>query len=173
MYNYTILKEGDVLFTFKKGNLFSKLIWKFSKKSESDPKISHSLLYLGDNIIIESTMLKGVDINVLKHYNEKKYLVKAKRIKGLTKSELRGLKRYAIDKVDELDYSYMQLVFLIFKKIFKLKKVKDFSEDEVMCSEFITDCFKFIDKNVCNEMDSSNISPLDLYNDKLFSEVII
>lgn len=163
---YLSLLPGDVLLTFNKQNILSKLIWKFTKR-ENSPEISHSILYLGNEEIIESTIFTGVMIKNVKSINLKKYDIYIRRpigefnvdilIESIRKNA--GIKHYAIK----------QIFSIFFRRIFNIPKQEDVDMGGVTCSELIAEEFRKIGIDLVPGIISADINPLDLY----YSEKLI
>jgi len=154
------LVRGDILLTFKANNFFSELIYLFSRKKKDDPRISHALIYLGGQIAIESSF-HGVQVINLKKYSPKKYIIHAVRIKNLDIDS--GLD-YAFDNIGA-SYSWMQLIWILIKTIFKIKSSIDVSSSEVVCSEFVSQYAEAGGVKLSDEI-SAETSPLEIYSSK-------
>lgn len=165
-YQYiSLLEPCDVLFTFKKGNWFSKLIWWFSKfrnkEIKNEPQISHTAMYLRDGLIIESTF-EGVNIKNIKHFNYNFYDVYIGRCLDTFDKEL--MIKDAYENAGMISYSFKQLFALMFKKIFQLAHIRDVDEKGMHCSEFIASMFKKQDIIFATDLEPHETSPLDIYD---------
>lgn len=133
-YKYgSYLEKGSIVLTFNKRNLFSKLIYLFSRKKETDPKVSHAMVHLGNGFIIEASFYKGVKLNHIKNYSERRYIIYVCKIAGL---DINKAFEYAVDSLDA-PYAYLQILVLFFKRVFKLRTAKDMQKNSQICSEFV------------------------------------
>ena len=159
------LNRGDILLTFKANNFFSELIYLFSRKKKDDPRISHALIYLGGPIAIESSF-HGVQVVNLKKYSSKKYIIHAVRIRGLNIDY--GLD-YAFDNIG-VSYSWLQLLWILIKRVFKIKSAVDVSSGQV-CSEFVSNYSLAGGVKLDDEI-SAETSPLDIYSSQKVEKII-
>lgn len=161
------LKPADIIFTFNKDSFFSKLIWLVSKfkknKDFKKPKISHVLLYLGNNLIIESSF-GGVAIKNIKAF-KKKYKIYIGRC--INNFDVDNLKQSCIEQAGITKYAYLQIIIIAIKKLFRLHKVGDFQKDAVHCSEFIAAEFKKVNVDLVPQLHPAETSPLDIYNSNI------
>ncbi len=156
--------SGDIIFTFNKKNFVSYIIWNFSKLNQLKLKVSHVALYLGDGLIAESTVGKGVRIESIDKYKDPKYIVRVGRCKDYVNAEV--LIEYCKSK-NRIKYAYFQLLVIILKKIFKFK-VGDIQEDAMICSEFIVNAYKAVHIELISNKCAANTSPVDiLHSDKI------
>jgi hypothetical protein len=163
------LQIGDIGFTFKRGNIFSKLVYLVSvwkKNTKTSTKISHCFVYMGDGLIAESSF-HGVGIFNLKKYGDK-YDIYFKRVdKILTPQEQQTLWMHAAEQAGITKYSYVQLLSFLFGKIFNVT-MKDYSKVDKVCSEFVSEAYRKIDVQFTTNNLPSNDTPLDIFeSDKL------
>lgn len=159
------LTRGDILLTFKANNFFSELIYLFSRKTKEDPRISHALVYLGGPIAIEASF-HGVQVINLKKYSSKKYIIHAVKIRGLNIDA--GLD-YAFDHIGA-SYSWLQLGWILIKKIFKIKTKIDVSSTAQVCSEFVCNYALAGGVQLTDEI-SAESSPIDIYDSQKVERV--
>lgn len=159
------LSRGDVLLTFKANNFFSELIYLFSRKTKEDPRISHALIYLGGKIAIESSF-KGVQVINLKKYSKNKYIIHAVRIKDI---DIDAGLDYAFEHIGA-SYSWLQLGWILLKRIFKFNHKIDVSSSEFVCSEFVSEYASAGKVQLSNEI-SAESSPIDIYSSEKVEKV--
>ena len=116
-------------------------------------------------------MFHGVKLGVLKHYNEKDYDVKINRIPELTEDKFEVLYASCLMEVDIQKYSYMQILLDLLKIIFKLDRVKDYSEKSSVCNEFIIDRFNFVNLQIMPGRDSADTTPIETYKSKIWTKI--
>jgi len=151
----------SIIFTFKKRSWFSKLVWYFSKIDTTlaeKRKVSHLALYIGDNMIAESSF-GGVAIRNIKKFNTGKYDVYIGRC--LLPHECDKIVSYCNESAGLIDYSYLQLFAIMFKKIFRLPNIGDVDKEGMMCVEFILNAFIAGGVNLFKS--PAEVTPLDLF----------
>ena len=136
------LEEGDIIVTFHKKNFISRAIAYFTTKygKISKYKACHVHLYLFKNLIIEASS-NGVDIRTLKGYGPTGFNLYVCRYKNMNPELLDKLAEAAMLRAGE-KYSYFQLIVMMFKYLFKIKKTKDASQKAMMCSECVAQLFE-------------------------------
>lgn len=132
------IEVGDLIFTFKRGNLFSRLIWFFGG-APPQLKVSHVAIYIGEGLIAEMSF-GGLGITGLRKYSVNKYVVHIGRIKIEydVDSVIAGIK----EQVGARKYSYIQIGIILLKKLFGLHVKNDVDGDSAMCSEFIVEILR-------------------------------
>lgn len=163
------LQPGDILFTFKKHNILSKIIWKLTRKPDEDLKVSHNVIYLGDDLIVEATHI-GVMIKNVKVYSEGHYIIHTGRIKNshtpANQKKLETVIQYGKNASGLIEYSILPIFLLMLKKVFTEMKLpgKDFDKgmhcSEITCKAFEAGGIK-LSKRQC-----WMTSPLDVYHSK-------
>jgi len=161
------VQPGDILFSYKKGNKFSKLIWKMSKWDsdlENEPTISHTFIYIGDDLVAEATIGYGSIIRSIFHYNPKTYVL----YRGYLNTGFDGVKliKLAKEYSAELGYSYFTLIWLFFKRLFSIGKTVD-EIAAVTCSEFVSMLFEEVGVSLVPGKNASEVSPLEIFNSHL------
>ena len=131
------LQPGDILLTFNKTNIFSSAITTISQGD-----YSHGLVYLGDNLVIESTLNSennGVHINSLSKYLEGNHDLEVLRLKDQNK-----VAPFVLDLRSKLGLKYSKLQLLVLAKYFILRffGVNIKSNIDVNISEYV--CFELI-----------------------------
>jgi len=168
-----ILCPCDIIFTFDKTSWLSNLIWKlslrnkFSKPLIKKEKMSHTLLYLGDGLILDTDIM-GVSIKTWKRYASPKYKIHIGRV--VSPFDKKTVIEAAKDMAGMKTYAFKQLFFLLMKKIFNLYQDKDV-DDGVTCSEAISSCFQIAGISFDSSISTANISPLDIYNSKIIEKI--
>jgi hypothetical protein len=165
------LKIGDIGFTYEKRSVISRLIYAVMIWKEKRPayKLSHTLIYTGNGYIVEADF-QGIVCNSLRKYDNDQYEIHFKRCVDLEDDQRTELLGYLNEllNVEKPTYSYMQLVLLFFKKLFNLKRVGDFSENQIICSELVFDAFMHVGSPLIVQyvegMDGAELTPLDIYN---------
>ena len=162
----TKLQLGDVGFSFNRRNILSRLIhlisfWRTNYKPSK--KVSHAFIYMGDGLIAEAST-HGIAIVSLKKYHSKKYDVYFKCYSDmLSEAEKQTLWMHAADQAGLTKYSYRQLFILFISKVFNIK-FKDYSKYDKICSEYVSDAYRYIGVRLTDNEESSNDTPLDLFN---------
>ena len=110
------LEIGDIIFTFKKGNLFSKLIYAFSiwKKNTKNttPKISHALVYIGNGLICEASF-GGIEISSILKYDNAKYSVEYQRlINNIDEKQKQMILDYCYEIIGKIKYWHDKFIVL-------------------------------------------------------------
>ena len=136
------LQEGDIIVTYNKKNFVSRAIGYFVSKfgKVSEYRACHVHLYLFDKWIVESSN-KGVKIRELKGYSPEGFRLYISRYKYMDKDLLDKLTRAAIARVGQR-YAFFQLVVIMFKYVFGLKRTLDVSKKALVCSELVCALFK-------------------------------
>ncbi|TXG82714.1 MAG: hypothetical protein E6R13_04590 [Spirochaetes bacterium] len=133
------LQPGDILLTFNRTNILSSAITTISQGD-----YSHGLVYLGDNLVIESTLNSennGVHINSLSKYLEGKHDIEVLRLKDQSK-----VAPFVLDLKSKLGLKYSKLQLLVLAKYFilrffgvNIKSNIDVNILEYVCFELIAD----------------------------------
>jgi UDP-2,3-diacylglucosamine pyrophosphatase LpxH len=133
------LEPGDILLTFNTTNIFSALI---AAVSQGD--YSHGLVYLGDGLVIESTINSdkpGVNIDNLSKYLEGDHNIELLRLKDRSKVD-----PFISDLKSKLGVKYSKLQLLVSAGYFILKffgiKIRsniDVDPSKYVCFELIAD----------------------------------
>lgn len=167
------LKIGDIGFSFNKTKLISRLIYLVSIKNKhlKKPKkqLSHSFIYLGNNLIAEATFTGVIIVNIRKYINSKYDIEFQTPVKHLTASEQDKIFEFAADHAGLTQYSFGQLFVILFNKWFKTRRY-DFSQKEMMCSEFVCDAYEYINRVLVNN-DSSMTDPIELYESEEIRDI--
>jgi len=161
-----LLKDSDILLIYKKKNIISRFIVYFQetffKKIKSKYKASHALIYLGNGITIEATFI-GVVIKQLQEYKKEDVLLYIARYKGMNDEIHRKILESAVKREGE-HYSYKQLLLLLIKYLFKLKRVGDADKKAVVCTELVVN--SYIDGGVYLFPDivSAEVAPFNFFD---------
>lgn len=161
------IKPGDIILTFKRGSLFSGLIWLVSKLGRREyarkPRLSHCIIYLGGGLISDSSLAGGVTIKNVRAYARRYDLRLARyRGKGLDKKKL---VRYCTDSAGIIKYAYFQIVAIAFKRVFLRRDVKKDLDNKAMhCSEFVASAFLAQGIRLVEGKRPFMVSPLDIYS---------
>lgn len=163
-----MLKVGDILFSYNKCNPFSYIIWKISsllskiKKKGDIHRVSHTAIYIGEGKLIEASYF-GVKIDDADKYKASKYV----REYGRCTKNFDADKLVADSslKAGKVDYAYWQVVTILFKRIFNIKRpIDDVQDDAQTCSEFIAYEFKNVGVTLVPQKHPANVTPVDIYN---------
>jgi len=154
------LKNGDIVLTYNKKNLFSRLIAKCSKVKGNDFKASHAILVLSTDfgLMAESAFPGGVKIKKYHRYKKGKNVVYILRIKDFSNEQYQLLVKSAVEK-EGLKYSLLQVFALLIKYIFKVKAIGDVSKRAMVCSEYVSQIFKDSTMDLFPGFSSVNVSP--------------
>jgi hypothetical protein len=164
----SLLKKGDVLFTFNKTNCFSKIIWKFTGKKGELP-VSHVAIYLGDDLLAENTLgvtdesWGGVMIRNIAHYNKSNFVLQVGRVKKVFDVDV--LTESAEDDAGVVEYSFFQLIWAFFEKVFRFK-AKDVSLKASVCSEWVIDKFRLVGVDLVPGKMSADAEPREVLESK-------
>lgn len=161
------LKPGDIILTFKRGSLFSGLIWLVSRLGRRElalnPRLSHCIIYLGGGLISDSALAGGVTIKNVRAY-ARAYDLRLARYRGggLDKKKL---VRYCTDNAGIIKYAYLQIVAIAFKRVFLRRDVKKDLDNKAMhCSEFVASAFLAQGIRLVDRKRPFMVSPLDIYS---------
>lgn len=125
------IQPGDLLVTFNRGNLLSKLIWWLSKRPNT-PRASHIAFCLDKFEIVEATW-SGMRRGSYQKYSIGKYdIVVVRPVFDFDPYEAR---RWASHQVGRHGYGFLQLLALAIKRIFSLRSVGDWDKNGLICSE--------------------------------------
>jgi hypothetical protein len=170
----TKLQIGDIGFSFKKGNLFSRFIYAVSiwKKNLKKPekKMSHAFIYIGNGLIAESTFGGAIIVNVKKYLDEKHATEFQTPLEPLTDLEKQEVFKLCAEQVGIVKYGWGQLFVILFNKWFKLKQF-DFSLKQMHCSEFVANIYEKLNRKLINE-ESSMADPVSLYESEKIKDII-
>jgi len=170
--DYTdIIKPCDIFFTFRKGNLFSRLISKFSwldkkvtKKEKDYHAISHCGIYIGEGRFAEMG-LKGLHIDTNPIFNKDEFGFYIGRIVPNLNFDKDAMIKSIIEENSsgKTKYSYLQMVLLFFKKVIGILKWVGNPDKDATCSEKVS--LKFSERGVAvvPGMNYCDISPIDIY----------
>ena len=166
MLNREILQTGDLIFTYQ-NSLLNRLIKYFSSQ-DIDIKpdclnIAHVGMYIKETDNVFEAEQDNVKLNKAKKYDNKKYVLHYGRIENVIIDgyHLFKLEKFMSENIGH-KYSYLQLVFIMFKKIFNFKKVPDIEKGKYICSELICYTANYVWNKKLTD-DFSGTSPLDLY----------
>lgn len=155
-----LLEKGDIIFTYNRKNLLSRLIYWFSRKNSNDPEVSHVLIHIGGWVVIEASN-GGTKLNHIKKYTEKKYSVIVGYIDGADTTKLID---YALEQLDT-PYATLQLFWIVLKKWFKIGGASDIQPDALICSELVCRSAR-ASGVILGNGDSALQSPLELLKDR-------
>ena len=119
----------DIIIVYNKKSLLHRLI-----HGVTHYKAGHVALYLGDGIIIEAQST-GVKRKKWKSYKEGMKIYIGRYV-ALTELQQLKIRQSCMD-AENYKYSFGQLVAILIKYLFKLKRVPDVSKKQMICSEFI------------------------------------
>lgn len=156
-----LLKDGDIILTYRAKNLLHKIICYFTK-NESKYKAGHAELYLFENLFIEANG-KGVKIKKLPNYKKNKYKLYIIRYKKLTKNQMHKIIKSSMIHSGK-KYSFLQVLMYLFKYAFKLKRVRDVSRKMFVCSELVDAIYKEAGIELFPGISSVNVSPMMYFN---------
>lgn len=160
-YGYAdLLQKGDILFTYNRKNLLSRLIYWFSRKNPNDPEVSHALIHIGGWIVIEASR-GGTQLAHIKKYTEKKYNVIVGYIDGVDTTKMVD---YALDQLDT-PYATWQLFWIVLKKWFRIGGASDIQPDALICSELVSKS-AMASGVILGNGESALQSPLELLQDR-------
>lgn len=167
---YKYMDVCDIILTYRKNNIFSMLISLLSKiginiKDKKVPiqNLSHSAIYMGEKRVAEM-VVHGLTISDSVDYDKSIFDVYGIRVKG----DLKFSKELMIKNILEENklgtkYSYLQIIFLFFKKAFGiLKGVGDLDKRET-CSEWVAKKFSQVGIALVPGFNYCDISPSDIY----------
>jgi cell wall-associated NlpC family hydrolase len=158
-YEYAnLLEKGDLMFTYNKRNLFSRLIYWMSRTKPSDPKISHVLIHIGGWILIEASG-GGTKLNHIKHYNEKKYGIFVGVLEGVDSTKMVD---YALEQLDT-PYAWWQLLWIVLKSKLGILGKSDIQPNATVCSELVMDSAKAGGVEIV-DVDPALASPIAIFN---------
>lgn len=167
------LQIGDVGFSFKKGNLFSRFIYAFSiwKKNLKKPekRISHAFIYIGNGLIAESTFSGAIIVNVNKYLDSKHETEFQTPVIPLTTEEKEIVFKLCAEQVGIIKYGWGQLFVKFFNKWFKFKNF-DFSLKQMDCSEFAANIYEKLNRKLI-EAESAMADPVSIYESELLKDI--
>ncbi len=141
------LLPGDVLLTYNTENSLSKVI-----SLVSSSNYSHAAVYLGKNLVIESTIgsQNGVQISSIDKYIGGKHNIKVLRM--IEQNKVQDFLKYVNSQLG-IRYSFLQLfVFLFYLPLRKLgydiSKNIDITPSEVVCFELVAQGLMFVGYNI-------------------------
>lgn len=174
LYDMSNLQVGDIIFTFMPKSFISKAIWFFShwkdEESENEPKISHVFVCIGEGLVAEAE-IRGIVIKGFGIFRKKRYNVYVKRCtKPFDKTLFANLVKC---HAGVTKYALLELFFILFKKMFGIKKSKDVQPNEMHCSEFATYLYKQCGVDLFPGFIPADISPLELYRSRYLESVPI
>lgn len=133
------LKAGDIGFTFKRRNLFSRLVYAVSVWRESpktSTKVSHCFVCLHNGFVAEATF-DGVFVVSLSKYTTGAYDVHYKApVTPLTHLQVVKAEDFVRSHAGITSYSFWQLLVIFLRKWFKYR-VFSYSRKDMMCSQFV------------------------------------
>jgi len=161
------LKTGDIILTFKRGSLFSGMIWLVSKMGKREyrmkPRLSHCIIYLGGGLISDSALAGGVTIKNVRAY-ARAYDLRLARYTGKDLDK-KKLVKYCTDRAGIIKYAYVQIVAIAFKRVLLRRDVKKDLDNKAMhCSEFVASAFLAQGIRLVEGKRPFMVSPLDIYN---------
>ncbi len=162
------LQEMDIVITHDKTSWVGKAIAFFTSRVAdiSSVRVDHVHMFLFDDIIIEST-IGGVQIRGLKGYNPKNFTLYIARYKNMN-DELKNKLYKALIKKAGMKYSYLQLLLLGIKYLFKLKHIPDASKSAFVCSELVAAVFAEVGEPI-TDLPPHEFSPAHFFNNDKFT----
>lgn len=173
--NISKLQVGDIGFSFKKGNLFSRFIYAVSvwKKNLKKPekKISHAFIYIGNGLIAESTFSGAIIVNVKKYLDDKHDVEFQTPVYQLSTEEKETVFKLCAEQVGIVKYGWGQLFVILFNKWFKTRNF-DFSLKQMDCSEFVANIYEKLNRKLI-DIESAMADPVSLYESVLIKDIEI
>lgn len=132
------LLPGDIILTYNTQNIVSDLITTISESN-----YSHSLVYLGNGLIIESTLgeYDGVHINSINKYLEGKHNIEILRLKdqSIVPVFIKNLESFLGLKYSKIQLIIFALYFLLKKVGINIKSNIDVEENQMVCFELVAE----------------------------------
>lgn len=163
----TKLQVCDIILSYDKKSIVSELIWKVSRLREDykDPKISHSMIYIGDELISEGDYY-GIGVANIAKYTFSRFDLYKGTVNVPFDKE--AVLHYMRETVGVVRYGYVQVFVNLINKVFRVKINKD--PKGMTCSEYLCKAFLAAGVVLVRE-DCTKITPLDMFNSKLISFV--
>jgi len=164
-------KSGDVLFSYS-GNILSRAIWFISTlwtNTVHEKKVSHAFIYMGRGMIVEES-LSGVVIVNIEEYRASSYQLQAYRYTGpkINAALLVDNCRMAAGVVQ---YSFVELLYILIKKVFRVKHVGKAEKNAQICSAFVLSQYRKIGVDLLPGIYGADVTPLELSRSKFLAPV--
>lgn len=160
---------GDILFTYQKGDIISRLIWKVSginTKRNKKVRLSHTAMIDVDGKIID-IQWNGVIRRKLKEYDPNKYILHIGYCPTLSDNDREDLIKDARGFIGQTMYPLLQLLVIGIKELLHLKKSFDISKRDLMCTEFNVNRYRVQGIELVEGVEPYDVTPLALFNDPL------
>ena len=162
------LEVNDIVFTYNKKALFSKLAWwvDSEKGVDEDVKISHALIIFNKDLVAEARLSQGyVLLRDVKKYKESTHKI---RVCRLVKPELKNfnafkLRQKILQDVGDKKYSLIKLILIGIKRFFGIRKYTEIDDDAVICSEWVSEVFKAAGVDLYKGLKNHETSPISLF----------
>jgi hypothetical protein len=161
--NYN-LKQGDIVFSFRKDNLLSRLIAWFTRSRFSHVSIVH-LVGDGYCVISEATII-GIRFNLIDYYLENtKISVEVWNLPGLTDTTRKTIVDSAYNLNKNESYGFLQFFSYAIRALLKKMKIniKNFIRQGVVCNQYVAYGYKKSGISWFDMIDPEAIDQEDFY----------
>lgn len=159
------IKPGDIGFTFKPRNWFSRLIyavsvWRTTPKSPL--KVSHCFVCLDYGMIVEATFGGVAIVNMKKYFDGKHDVYIKTPAKPIDHYAAVKGEQFARDNAGMTSYSFFELLNLLLTKWFRYR-VFAYRKKDMICSEFAASLYLAMGIDLTGK-DPAAATPLDIFD---------
>ena len=162
------IQANDIIFTFDKGNLFSRAIYFMMSlfQDRKFPELSHVAIVINQDSCIETDFKHGVIKSPLSKYIGKgRYHMSIGRYRSRIPDTRRAnIRKYITCRVGA-KYSWLQIILIILGKGVSKKFYKNAEKEAYDCSELISEAYSYYGYPIVGG-DTSMHTPADLYLSK-------
>jgi len=161
-----ILREADIIVVYNRRSWLHRLIY-----GVTGYKAGHVLIYLFSDLIAEA-QINGVRVKNLKKYKKTKYDLYIFRYKMVDVDKSSAIIASSLKCCGER-YAVLQLIAILFKYLFRLKKIKDVSRKAMICSEFVARAYKDAGVSLFPNKNTAEVVPSDFIHNALLDNVFM
>ena len=168
MYNYQKrIQPGDIIISYRKDGILSRLIWLFSSKLNLyNGRASHVGLCVDSQLVIESLLFKGVVMSNYSTFNPNTSEIIIVRPDFTFPT---AFFKSAYVKYLGRKYGWLQIIALLFKRVFKKMTVVDWQPNALICSELICKIYRYeLGIDIFENRKCAGIAPVDFLRSSIF-----
>lgn len=166
------IKPGDIGFTFKRRNLFSRIIyavaiWRTTPKSPL--KVSHCFVCLDFGMIVEATFGGIAIVNMKKYFDGQHDVYIKTPAKPIDHYAAVKGEQFARDSAGTISYSFLELLNIFLTKWFR-HRVFSYRKKDMICSEFVVNYYLTMGIDLVGK-DPAATTPVDVFESDLLKEL--
>ncbi len=166
------IKPGDIGFTFKRRNLFSRFIYAVSiwrTAPKSDKKVSHCFVCLDDGMIAEATFGGVAVVNIKKYFDGEHDVYLKTPAEPITHYDRVKGDSFVRESAGVVHYAFWELINLFLTKWFRYR-IFAYSRKDMMCSEFAVEYYASFGRSLTGK-DAAASTPLDVFDSPTLTDL--